>query len=1038
MLSIYKASAGSGKTYTLTREYLRMLLQDMRHVDGEQVHSRILAVTFTKKSTAEMKERILGELYILATNPSKSDYLKELLGDKTLNLDINQLQQKARTLLIGILQDYTRFSVSTIDGFFQQVIRTFAKEMGLSATYDISMDTEEIVQQAVDDLFKRLRDNHAKDHDLRNWIVEYIQKNIGDDKQWNPSGAVKSFSTELMKEHLMRRMQAIQDVFANKALIRQYQDELQTICKKTEQEVSDLLQQANDIFNSEQGWTANIIKAFQKTPEEWLCGKMGTTFKTVLEKPNAVYVKSVSKNQQQVLSSIYEHQLKSIFQRLDNICYGDAGYDYYTAKAILPTLYTLGILQDVDKQIQDTDLSLGRFPISKTNQFVNQIIDGQEAPFIYERIGQYFRHYMIDEFQDTSALQWENFAPLIHEAEGRCGDNLIVGDVKQSIYRFRNSDWHLLNAVEKQFHSTKLPKMEDNWRTAPIVILENEKLLERYSLYIADKIDKESEDNQYSEDIRNIFKYDTMHQVAQKSYKGYFHMQFFEGKEATDNSMEALDQLLQSLQAEGIDLKRVTLLTRYGHEAAQLAQFLTQRNYTVQSAAGLRVESHPAIKTIINLLNDEWYTPTSIAHNAIQLFHGEITEEQSNEIIAAKTLPLYEHIQKIIDILELNKKDGATPYIIAFQDIVYQFTKNRVADTQAFLEYWERKGSHFTIPAAKTTNTIQIMTIHSSKGLEFDIVILPMLSWPIVSFHPNDILWCEPKTAPFNTLPLVAVHPNVKLKQSHLKNDYIQEMVAQYTDNLNLTYVALTRARYRLYAFGQKYSTNKKNEVSIQNIGHLFSYLYDTNHELNDQLIYSKLDEGLTNIAPLPPSKEEDNKNAKVEEATYIATPIAERLTLRSRSEDDFSPDTPLAIVDLGILMHRWLSFINTWQDAEPTLNNMVRAGQATQQQATKMQQQLQLLQSLIQATKHEDWFSGKYQIVAEQDIMVPNEKNQRPDRVMIDGKHAIIIDYKFGQLQSKTYCGKVRKYMKLLQQMGYTTEGYLVYVALNEIQPVK
>ena len=587
--------------------------------------------------------------------------------------------------------------------------------------------------------------------------------------------------------------------------------------------------------------------------------------------------------------------------------------------------------------------------------------------------------------------------------------------------------------------------MEDNWRTAKIVIQENEKLLQRYCTWVADQIDLETQQPEISQDIRHTYSWDEMHQEAQKSYKGYFHMQFFEGKNAQAEALEALDQLLQSLLAEGIDLKRVTLLTRFAYEAAQLAQFLVQRNYSVQSAAGLRVDAHRAVKVIIYLLKDDWKLTSSIAHSAVQQFYGDLTDEQIAKISRAEVLPLYERIQTIIDALQLVELEGAAPYITTFQDIVYQFTKNRVADATAFISFWERKSSKFTIPASKTTNTIQIMTIHSSKGLEFDIVIIPKLSWPIMSFHQEDIIWCEPKTAPFNTMPIVAVHPSERLMRTHLKDDLIKEKVAQYTDYLNLTYVALTRPRYRLYAFGEKFSTHKKEEISIKNIGHLFSYLYHKNGELNEQLIYAKTDDGADKPAPLPPLKEdkekdkkkEDKKNNEIRVATYISEPIGDRLILRSRSEDDFEADTPLSIVDLGTKMHLWLSYIITWKDAETSLLRMIQEGQITEKQAHTMRQQFELVRTLIQREHHDDWFAGEYQILSERDILVPSSKKQRPDRIMIKGTHAIIIDYKFGHQQRLSHLEQVRDYMSLLQQMGYTTEGHIVYSALNTIHTI-
>lgn len=1019
MLSIYKASAGSGKTFTLTREYLRMLLRDAQPTNDNRLpHSRILAVTFTKKATAEMKERILRELYLLSTNPEASPHKQALLDDPKIRLNIQQLQQRAKDLLIGILQDYTRFSVSTIDGFFQQVIRTFAMEMELSATYDLSLDGEEIVQQAVDDIFKRIREDRTEDQELINWIIEFAHKNIENDTKWNPSESIKLFSNQLLKEQLMRRMNEIQKVFSDKSFMRTYSSQLQQVCQSAEKKVNLLLQQGSSIFATERGWNRHIISAFGKTPEDWLKQKMGATFHNIIANPELIFTKSATNtNEQQHLLDIYHLQLKPIFYQLDDICSGDTAKDYITANAILPNLYTMAILQDVARQIEETNRNIGRLPISETNQLVNQIIDGQDAPFIYERFGQYFRHYMIDEFQDTSSLQWENFAPLIHENESNNRDNLIVGDIKQSIYRFRNSDWHLLRDIHKQFDNAHVHSMETNWRTAPIIVKENEKLILRYSQWIVEQISNDTQD------ISSIYSEEAIHQDPHKKDKGYFHMQFFDSEDSQETTLETLDQQLKNLVAEGIDLKRVTLLVRYTREAALLAQFLVERGYNVQSSEGLKLGTHPTIQLLISLLQQENNTINPITEAYIKQIFGEQTEEQTACIVQAQQLPLYEQVQLLIDGLDLAKAEGVTPYLTAFQDIIYQFTKKRVSDRKAFLEYWERKGDKTTIAAPQTTDALRILTIHSSKGLEFDIVFIPFFTWDICKIHNNDILWCTPTTQPFNALPLVAVHPSNSLLHSHFKNEYQQEQLAQYIDNLNLTYVALTRAKYRLYIYGQiqKQKTN--------NIGHRIFSLYKD--ELDSQLIYRTSEVA----APLPPIEENTTTTYA---AQYISTPIGERLTLRSRAEDDFAQDSPLEIIDLGILMHLWLSYIHTWEDAEPSLTRLMQQGQVTELQAVEMRQQFKQLKTLIQRELHDEWFSHKYQILAEQDILIPTGNIQRPDRIMILDKHAIVIDYKFGKEQPISHMQQVRDYMLLLNQMGYTTEGYVLYNALQTINTIK
>lgn len=1026
MLHIYNASAGSGKTFTLTREYLRMLLRDVQPSDDKRLpHSRILAVTFTKKATAEMKERILHELFILSISPEKSPHWETL--HEELDINAEQMQQRARLLLIGILQDYSRFSISTIDGFFQQVIRTFARELGLSATYDLSLDGEEMIQEAVDDIFKRIKENQKEDQDLIKWLLDITKKHIDDNEKNTPKDVIYQFSKQLLSEQLAQRMPELQQVFEDKDFMRIYRTELLQLCESKEKEITKLLQQANKIFATipAERWNANLLSACKKTPTLWLRRQVGETFFNVLADPSKVLTKkNNTKAEQQEILDIYNRELAHIFIAINELCTGQSIKDYITATEILHYLYTIGMLQDVAKQIETTNRNIGRLPISETNQLVHQIIDGQDAPFIYERYGQYFRHYMIDEFQDTSALQWSNFSPLIHESEGYMADNLIVGDIKQSIYRFRNSDWSLLKNIPQEFSSHQAHTMGYNWRTAPVIVEENEKLMLKLSQHVAQQIAKKYKQPNLGDEIQYIFAEEQMHQDAAKTADGYFHLQYFEGKDADQQTLDALLAQLQSLQQEGIDLKRVTLLVRYNTQATTLATFLINHGYNVQSSEGLKISAHPVVQLLINLLKQEGDQLDCISQAYIQQHFGNLCQEQQANILRAQQLPLYEQVQFLIDSLQLAEKQEVSPYLTALQDTIYQFSKNRVADRNAFLEYWERKGKNKTIAAPKTTNAIRIMTIHSSKGLEFDIVIIPFFTWELFKTRPDDIIWCEPKTPPFDQLPLVAVHPNDSLLLSHFREEYMQERVLQYIDNLNLTYVAITRPKYRLYIYGQI----KHSNLTI--IGKEVYKLYKD--VLNDQLTYRIPAQG--EPAPLPPIEED---TTQTHTATYISSPINNRLTLRSRAEDDFAADTPLATVDLGILMHLWLSYIHTWQDAEPALTRLIRQGQITEQQALELRKQLTQLQVLIEREKHADWFSDQYTVLSEQDIITPSGNMQRPDRVMIRGKHAIVIDYKFGHEQPKSHLEQVRDYMVLLNQMGYTTEGHIIYNALQTIHSI-
>lgn len=1043
MLSIYKASAGSGKTHTLTREYLLMLFREYhKRREHFMPHSRILAVTFTKKATAEMKERILKALYELATTPTTSNFYDDLI--KAFQTDTTTLQEQARRLLIGILTDYSHFSVSTIDGFFQQVIRTFAIDLELSTSYELALDGKEVMQQAVDDLFRRIRSD--KESKTIEWITEFAQQNIEDNRRWNPHDSISQFAGELLKEQLIRKMSQLQAFFSDKEALGNYKATLEQIIKTTQEQIQHIQQQAQTYIRSTEGLKKNAISAFNTKPKDLIEKGLGKTFLGVINDPNTLYTKSsTTKAQQQDILSLYNQHLQPLYEKLAYI-FEHQLTDYHTANAILQNLYTIGLLQDISEQVDETNRQIGRIPISQINTLLHEVIDGQETPFIYERMGQHLHHFMIDEFQDTSALQWENFRPLINETESQGNDNLIVGDVKQSIYRWRNSDWRLLEGVHTQFSRCQTPPMDTNWRSAEVLINENEKLMLKYSQWVSDTLQQNAWEDQPTKDIAHIYNHDAIHQKAAHELPGVFQLAFYEGKEeeVIQQTLVNVVKQIEQLKNEGFQLSQIALLVRRGADAELLANYLIEQGLPVQSAEGMRIQSHPAVQLLVALLTIHEQPDNEVAKAIKQDLCPPITDEQQQEIDIATQLPLYEQVQQYIQILHLAEQSGALPYLTAFQDQIYQFTQKRVADVGAFLEYWENKKSKATIPSSPVVDAIRILTIHSSKGLEFDVVMLPLLNWDLQRHFRNDILWCTPQHAPFNQMPLVAISPSKKTLQTHFRDDYIQETISQYIDNLNLTYVAFTRPKYRLYAYGQMYEKNAKGEVKINNIGQLLSYLYHQHKEADESIVsLLKQDEtgayiyqqSTTHI--VEEKKDEQSKEKTTREATYISSPINNRLTLRSRAEDDFSADTPLATVDLGILMHKWLSAITVWKDAEPALQRMLHAGEITASQQAIMQEQLQELQQLLLREGKDHWFTQPGRVLNEQDILTTTGNTQRPDRVMINGNVATVIDYKFGQEHKQKYQEQLRNYTLQLQRIGYQVEAYIVYVAQQKIDKI-
>ncbi len=920
MLSIYKASAGSGKTYTLTHQYIDMLLKDRT----DQAHRHILAVTFTKKATAEMKQRILS---LLSQAP------------------VDSPEHKA---LIAILQDYTHFAVSTIDGFFQLVVRQFARELGLPAQFNLTLDTDAVVEQAVDDLiFQGYTD----------WMRDYVEDNIRAGKNWNPKDDIKTFAKELMNEQVRTLLPLIQSQLDDVTFMRAYKAELQ-----------------------------QIADAENLKPKK-------------------------------------EQDL--------------------TAAVILKHLNELGTLSAIAKQIEITNREQNRLPISDINHLLARVIGSVESAFVYEKLGPRFHHFMIDEFQDTSQLQWANFRPLVEESNANSYANMIVGDVKQSIYRWRNSDWKLLDhTVEQQIAQHTLPPMTKNFRSSATIVNANNEIFKGYVGWAANKLteDLKSLDGT-SRAGRLMSCYSTLRQEPVSTEPGYIHMQFFKvekAPEAKEEAMKALPAILDDLIARHVPAKEIAILVRNGNEAQRIAHELIEKGYPIQTAEGLLLSSHPAIEIIVCLLSltltpDDQVLQARLKIALQKAFSPQDGPSGEADLSAQRSfsemvLPLYDLVQYIIDQYSLADIPGAIPYLTAFQDLVYTFVATSPAHVAAFLDYWHRCETKATIPAS-STEAISVMTIHKAKGLEWQAVILPFCSWPYAKsrMDSDKLLWIDTRTLPSDSiipvsperppLPLLPIPFTKDLLKTSFREAYADELLNLYLDNLNLAYVAFTRAKNELYVFGQDiHSCSRK--PSYPTVDHLLSDLYPDGLEIGTRAEYQ--------------DSQLDQETTEKLSAVYHSVPLGQRLTLRTRVLRDEA--TSLDIRDLGIVMHDWLAKIIVPSDAERELDKLIALGQV---RALDIPELNRLKDDVFALAKPYHWFDPHDEVLCEQDILLKSGHTERPDRVMIDGKKATIIDYKFGSEHKQSYQEQVRDYVSYFNQMGYTTTGYLVYVNLHKVEQV-
>lgn len=970
MLSVYKASAGSGKTFTLAREYIRLLLSTPQ--SDERAHSHILAVTFTKKATAEMKSRILSELFTLATTPKQSAYYKDFA--ESLSLSSDALRQLAQSRLYGLLQDYTHFAVSTIDGFFQQIVRSFARELGLPAMYNLTLDSQEVISEAVDDLFFAISQGADSQTDSSTWLSEYALQNIHEGKRWNPKDDIARLAEHLLSERLQAQLQSVRPILTNKELLRSYKAELQAIVDRG---------------------TAEWYRKRNLPPD-------------VLERKR----------------------------------------DYNTALAILHNLDALGLLSDVAAQIALTNREQRRLPISDINLLLNRVIDHSDTPFIYEKIGTRIRHYMIDEFQDTSLLQWENFRPLVSEANASGRSNLIVGDSKQSIYRWRNSDWHLLEGVDREIHPSTLPKMDTNFRSAETVVSANNHIFELYSHDVANRLEAEfGLEGGYGDSIRQA--YSTPYQKAKRSdLSGYVRLEFASTERKSDTEVYGIDRLLATVSdatRRGYSPGQIAVLIRNRREAQIVSHALIEAGYEVQSADGLLVAAHPAIEVLICLLSlavqsdDEMLTArlrlalashrypddTQEALRAAMSDEQLISDDEKEAIRRARSLPLPEAVQLLIDSFHLAEWRDAQAYITTFLDIIYSYCENQIADLAAFLTYWQRHQGEASIPSSDSGNAIRVMTIFKSKGLEFDIVVIPFLTWPMAAGKKDaeKMLWCKPSKAPFDAIPLLPITASKAMADTHFAAEFAAERRDLYMDNLNLTYVAFTRPKRELYAFGQMAPTTAKGADSISSVGNLLSVLL--RDELNEEGVFE---------AGSPTTQSHDTKKTTAVDTTlpaqYQSVEIGGRLRLRTHAR----ADEELSLQDFGTLMHDLLSEIEREEDAAKAVTHYLYCGRAREEDKERIDTELTSFFTLVEG-RH--WFDNTYTVLREQDILSTSGNVYRPDRIMIRGTEAIVIDYKFGAHRRQAYQEQVRNYMNLLSGMGYTARGYLVYVTLRQIEEV-
>lgn len=1073
-LTVYKASAGSGKTHRLTAEYLALLYS------SPLAYRHILAVTFTNKATEEMKSRIVFELAQLSSG-QHSNYLNDLR--KEYNKSEDQIRQQANDILTDILHDYSAFSISTIDRFFQQTMRAFTREIGLGGGYNVELDTSRVLGEAIDSMLYDLE--RSENQQLLEWLIRFSEEKIENGETWNIRNDIRSLSEEIFKENYKAFGDDIQTDIADKQLLDDYKKNLLIIIRQYEKRSKEIAEKALNLMNRH-GLVPEDFKNTSKSPfkrfVDWANGEIKAPTDTFLKLADDItnwYTKTSPQDVKSKIEECYSEGLNDCV--IDIIAHYRDSKNYQTAFEINRYFFALGILGDVDKKIRQYASENNIMLISDTTELLHKIIQGADSPFIYEKVGTRIDHYMIDEFQDTSGMQWSNFLPLVRDSLSAGNKNLIVGDVKQSIYRWRNSDWKLLDEqLDTDFRESQIQhkSLVDNWRSAKNVIDFNNAIFETAPSLLQELFNENLPDD--SSDFPRAYFQNRIRRAYSEAYQyipetkkenkeeGHVNIEFIDTEEHSDwksHVLENLPSAIEKLQEDGYSLKDIAILVRTKKEGADVANRLleykgqnpdSKYKYDIISDEALYIRNSKSIKLIISLfkylLNP--YDPTLKALAVYEYYKfkdrlspeeairshfsqsDDFTEEISHELERIRELPLYEMTEGIFDLFREAMERNENIYIQAFLDIIIDFTVKQSSDLNSFLQWWDETGQSRTIFTPDGQDAIRIMTIHKSKGLGFKVVLMPFCNWEIDHKLPT-ILWCHPRTEPFNRLRLVPVKYSQKLQNTIFAYEYLDEKLHAYIDNLNILYVAFTRAKNNLIIYTPKPRSSQKTINSISSL--LWACTYTAIEPVEKKKFINlsdSFDEKTNNLSLGESTNREKDKSTSGREITIntlAGIPFDSRLQLRLNNKYFFSDKGRR---EYGTLLHEIMSNVSSGDVLDETIQTYRMSGEITE----KEQQDItELLSAYLSNPQIAEWYSGEYRILNEVQILQPDGNFVRPDRVMIRDGKVSIVDYKFGEKEDKKYNRQVKNYMTLIRKMGYTDiKGYICYITLDKIIEVE
>lgn len=1071
LLNIYRASAGAGKTFFLTESFLKLAFR------APDYSRKILAVTFTNKAAEEMKSRITEQLNLLTEKPEKADHLS-VLQAAFPEMSLEEIRQRAESIRDEILHNYSLFSVSTIDSFVQKVVRAFTFEMNLRSNYNVQLDTDAVMSDLRERLFEKLKD----DERLLAWLIKFAEYKIGENKSWNYNKDIEELSREILKEDfqskkiaehesedldaLRKRLSEVKNDFEKKMLA--ISDKAVKAVEANETDYNTLGQKVKYIGD-------HLTKKIKKGEYE-----PTKTVRGIADNPDAWSNKGANEQTLQKIAQFHAAAGPLIKEAVD--LYINDYPIYASANEVLKNFYSFGLLSDIAALLPEYRNDNNELLISDTTFLLKELIQNNDAPFIYEKTGNRYAHILIDEFQDTSNFQWENFEPLIKNSLAAGNFNLLVGDIKQSIYSWRGGDWTLLlHRVKDRIGAENVfeNNLPYNWRSAKNIVRFNNTIFERLPKILQEHFNAEVK-SKTSEELNQSFESEGMFTAIEDAYRqsaqkipknqknlGFAYTEFVlkeKGELKADVEQRIgnkVGQIVNELLSKGHKAGDIGLLVRTGADAKKITDLLyayqkehpESKTFDVISQASAELSGSASVKIIVAAMKylhepKDQIAKAELLYEYMQIRQGESTKLHrifSDEGAARELLPkafkaavselnnmqLYELTERLIDCFELRTNMGDFEFIRSFQDLVFDFVSKKGNDLHEFIQWWEEKGKTESLQTSDKHNAVKILTVHKSKGLGIDNLIVPFANWSI-SPQSRTNFWAKDDSGFFGAYEYLPLNYKSALADTVFRRSYHRYTLHGYTEALNLLYVALTRAKLTLTIFAPV----NANAKSLGTVADLLLKAIKTpaNNEESESGIFTDTLSNYTAsehqfvLGEIPYKEEKTEYSAKsFFKESYPGNGGSLKPEISYQSKDFFieSIETIKEKVDSGSLMHRIFAEIRTPKDTKGVVEQLHTEGYISKEEKGHLYEKVQ---QILSRPKVAEWFREGLEVISERSIITEEGLTRIPDRVVIADKRISVIDFKFGKERPEHF-EQINEYKALLEKIyGSKVVGYLYY----------